>query len=360
MYPVAPSFRDWPFPHDYIPSTWRSAPSSSHAACSLTDASYSKTIAHLVPREEGNWFKYNSMGQYGHDRKDTEDSANSMHLRADVHAWLDARGWTMVPKATPQGHRYVANVLDPAQAPEFFSWYHNVELRLARQAPEYLFARFAWTVIQLVKPFVISLSPRAVVHVQTDPEKAVKWIVETLPSSQLDKLYGGGRSRSVSPLKRRKSSTRDSSQYNDGATGGASEMDKLYHRIIADQEAQVEEETVERAAQYERAKPGKRRRGSDVAEYVDRSLEEWEGRGRPRKRRSWGTDSTVSSVASLVHDASSTIASDDESHAEPEEGICPQVLSSPPLQPCKVSVQADSQDDIPADIPPERSKGEEV
>lgn len=273
MYPVVPSFRDWPFPHDHIPTFWPPLPAG-HASdsCILTNSSYSKTEAHLVPREEGDWFKYNSMGQYGLDRKDTEDSANLAVLRADVHTWLDARGWTIVPKA----NRYIAHVLDPAQAPEFFCWYHNVELRLSggRQATEYLFARFAWTVIQLVKPFVMSLSPRAVVHVQTDPEKAVKWVVETMQPGQLDELYGGGGSRSASPNKRKRkqSNTRDSSVPNDIGLSRNTEINMLYQRITEDHEARVRQ---------------KRRRDSYVSDCI---TEEWEPRGRPRKRRSWGTE----------------------------------------------------------------------
>lgn len=338
IYPIVPSFRDWPFPHDHLPAFWPSVPVSSHApeSCILTDSSYAKTEAHLVPREEGDWFKYNSMGQYGLDRKDTEDSANLANLRGDIHTWLDARGWTIAPKATPDGYRYVANVLDTVQAPEFFSWYHNVQLRLSgRQPSEYIFARFAWTIIQLVKPFVLSLSPRAVVHVQTDPEKAVTWVVETMQFDQLDQLYGGGGSRSASPNKRRKqSSTRNSSAYNDGLSFDA-EVKMIYNRITADHEARVYQQNVERATVYERIKSSaiKRRRNSDS----DDCLEEWEDRGRPRKRRSWTTDnddgaSAVSTVASLGRNSCSTVPSDPiPCHSSPikeEEGSF--FISAPP------------------------------
>lgn len=298
LYPIVPSFRDWPFPHDRVPTFWPPLPAG-HASesCILTDSSYSKTEAHLVPREEGDWFKYNSMGQYGLDRKDTEDSANLAALRADVHTWLDARGWAIVPKA----NRYIAHVLDPTQAPEFFCWYHNVELSLSggRLATEYLFARFAWTVIQLVKPFVISLSPRAVVHIQTDPDRAVTWVVENMQPAQLDGLYGGGGSRSASPNKRKRkqgSSTRDSSTHDDTGLSRAAEINMLYQRITEDHNARVRQ---------------KRRRDEDEDDY---RLEESERRGRPRERRSWGTEnpattehedsaSTVSTEASLSHDS---------------------------------------------------------
>lgn len=287
-----------------MPSFWPPLPAG-HASdsCILTDSSYSKTEAHLVPREECDWFKYNSMGQYGLDRKDTEDSANLAVLRADIQTWLDARGWTIVPKAD----QYVAHVLDPTEAPEFFCWYHNVELRLSggRLAPEYLFARFAWAVIQLVKPLVMSLSPRAVVHVQTDPDKAVRWVVETMQPAQLENLYGGGGgSRSASPNKRKRkqgsSSTGDSSVHDGAGPSRAAEINMLYQRITEDHNARVRR---------------KRRRDSGENDY---RLEEPERRGRPRKRRSWDAErnpattdhedsaSLMSTEASLGHNSFTT------------------------------------------------------
>lgn len=301
------------------------------------------------------------MGQYGLDRRDTEDPANLVSLRGDVHTWLDARGWTITPKATPEGYRYVAHVLDTVQAPEFFSWYHNVQLRFSgRQASEYIFARFAWTIIHLVKPFVISSSPRAVVHVQTDPEKAVRWVVETMQSDQLDKLYGGGGSRGASPNKRRKpSSTRSGGAHDDSLSRDA-EINMLHDRITADHEARVHEQKAERATVYERMRSAtKRRRGS--GDGPNSFLEEWEGRGRRRKRRSWTADnddgaSTISTVASL--DSRSTTQSDVDCHVFDTEhqGPCPRDVQSVQELSAQDNLVSHVDGVVTADVPPERSK----
>ncbi|POS68784.1 hypothetical protein DHEL01_v212821 [Diaporthe helianthi] len=342
VYPIVPSFRDWQFPHDDIPTFWpvfsAGHPSNS---CILTNSSYAKTAAHLIPKEEGDWFRNNSMGQYGRDRKDTEDSANLTVLRADIHTWLDSRGWTIVPKE----NRYIAHVLDPARAPEFFSWFHNVELGLSGGSPatEYLFARFAWTVIQLVKPFVMSPSPRAVVRVQADPEEEVKWMVETLQPAQLDDLYGGGGSKSASPNKRKRnqSSAGNSSIYDDVDFGCDAETNRIYQRITEEEEARerwkrrrysdintnssvyndvgfsndAEVNMIyQRITKEQEAREREERRR--YSEITDDMLEQRERRGRSRTRRSRGTnaarsdheDSTspISTEASLAHDSFTT------------------------------------------------------
>lgn len=386
LYPVVPSFRDWPFPHGQLPAFWPSVPVSGRASdsCILTDSSYSKTEAHLVPKEEGDWFKYNSMGRYGLDRQDIEDSANLASLRADVHTWLDAQGWTIAPKAAPEEYRYVANVLNTVQAPEFYTWYHNVQLRLSgRQATQYIFARFAWTMIQLVKPFIISSSPRTVIHVQTDPGKAVTWVEETMQSDQLDKLYGRGGSRSASPNKRRKSSsTRTSGACNDDLSRDA-EVNRLYNCITADHEARVYAQKVKSAAAYDQLKTvTKRRRASDNDDDLIGLLEDWEERGRPRKRRSltitneddskwknhgksntgcmWTTDhgdnsSKISTVASLGRESCSPGQSDVDP-LEDTEGLST-CLSAPRAPQVSVQNDVDSHvGEVVADVPPERSK----
>ncbi|KAG6354895.1 hypothetical protein INS49_003976 [Diaporthe citri] len=156
----------------------------------------------------------------------------------------------------------------------------------------------------------MSLSPRVVVHVQTDPEKAVNWVVENMQPAQLDDLYGGGGSRSASPNKRKRtqSSTRNNSVHNDVGLSRDTEINMLYQRITEDHEAHV---------------PQKRRR--DLGMY---NSEQWERRGRPRKRRSWGTEnpaatdhedsaSPISTDAFLGHD-SFTTASPVEQQEDPE------------------------------------------
>lgn len=173
-----------------------------------------------------------------------------------------------------------------------------------------------------MKPFVISTAPRAIVHVRADPEKAVEWVVETMHSNQLDKLYAGGGSRSASPNKRRKSSTRASSAHN----GSSHRIATIFDRVTAHHAARVQIQKAERAAIYDRVNPPaiKKRRSSDIDAEADAAndlLDDWESRGRPRKRRSWMTDDASSiSIASLGHSCS-TVQSDVDDHEVDEHDV---------------------------------------
>ncbi|KAH8748426.1 hypothetical protein F5883DRAFT_509218 [Diaporthe sp. PMI_573] len=323
MYPVVPSFRDWAFPHDEIPEYWPSIPDPEHASerCVLTDSSYSKTDGHLVPKEAGGWFTNNSMGVYGVDRRDTEDSANLIPLRVDVHTWLDNRGWTITPKPSlGQGNQYVAHVLDTKLAPEFYNSYHNIQLRLpGRSVREYVFAHFAWTLIQLVKPFVTSSISRAVVHVQKEQGKAPQWLVEELQGDQLNDLYGGGGLRSASPKKRKQSSTRE--EHNP-----QNRTDMIYERIKAEQVLiDWDRSEINRLYQQIRAEAAIKKRGSsDIEEDI---YDDWECRGRPRKRRNWHAHEDDASTVSDCTEASpcnksfSTEQSDLDWHPDMEHRI---------------------------------------
>jgi len=233
-----------------------------------------------VPKEAGGWFTNNSMGVYGADRRDTEDSANLVPLRVDVHTWLDNRGWIITPKPTPdQGNQYVAHALDTKLAPEFYNSYHNIQLRLpGRTAREYIFAHFAWTLIQLVKPFVTSSISRAVVYVQKEQGQAPQWLVEDLQGDQLNDLYGGGGLRSASPKKRKRSSTREEQS-------PQTRMDIIYERINAEQASiDWDRGEMERIYKQIRAEAAFKKRGSSDIEDI---YDDWERRGRPRKRRKW-------------------------------------------------------------------------
>lgn len=274
-------------------------------SCALTNSAYSSNDAHLIPRDEAEWFRYNMMGVYGLDRKDTEDSANMVSLRVDIHTWLDSRGWTIAPKPTGTddgSYRYIAHVFDTIQAPEFYR-YHNVELRLpGRAAREYLFARFAWTVIQLVKPFLVSDCPRNVVRVQRDPQRATKWVVEKLARSELDNLYGGGGSRSASPNKKRKQSSARNSVV-DGSLNTRAETAMIYARITAEQSANK-----------------KRRRNSIANDAYNAVFEDWERRGRSRKCRSVTLDDEAEDANGSGEEDTSTGTGDgtDDLGSEPE------------------------------------------
>ncbi|KAI4115050.1 MAG: hypothetical protein LQ345_004282 [Seirophora villosa] len=71
-----------------------------------------------------------------------------MLLRADLHRAFDNRRFTFLPKkeCTLVTHVFESESLRVI--------YHNVALNTSYNAPEYLFARFAWTILPLVKQFL--------------------------------------------------------------------------------------------------------------------------------------------------------------------------------------------------------------
>ena len=165
-----------------------------------------------------------------------------------------------------------------------------------RSVREYVFAHFAWTLIQLVKPFVTSSISRAVVHVQKEQGKAPQWLVEELQGDQLNDLYGGGGLRSASPKKRKQSSTREEH-------GPQNRTDMIYERIKAEQVLiDWDRSEINRLYEQIRAEAAiKKRGGSDIEEDI---YDDWECRGRPCKRRNWHAHEDDASTVSDCTEAS--------------------------------------------------------
>lgn len=199
-----PSFRDWQFPHDYIVDAWPSLerddpPVDDRPRCALTNHDYGLKKAYIVPREEGEWFMQNSMSRYGVDMHNVNDSSNILRLRADIHRCFDARKFSMVPKASSssRGMAYVVHVFQ-ANMGDFSSLYNNMRLQyLGHISREFIFSRFAWTILMLVKPFLLVGTPRSVVRCQIN-QGIMEWKAEDWSSPRLSSFYGGGGTRSAS------------------------------------------------------------------------------------------------------------------------------------------------------------------
>ncbi|KAK1674261.1 hypothetical protein BDP55DRAFT_613011 [Colletotrichum godetiae] len=236
-YPVVPSFRDWRFPHGQIPDTWpspKASPSTDTVRrCALTNHGFGLTNAHIVPREEAEWFMRNGMARYGMDTRDVNDSRNMMRLRADIHRCFDARVFSIIPKPEfasddPQTspNRNIAYVLHVfgSNMEEFSDMYHNMCVQyLDNTSRQYLFARFAWTILIFVKPFVLAGTTRSVIR-NNSQVAGMQWIAEDLSGSQLSSLYGGGGSRSASPKKR--------SRQGEDDVGSLADSDEWYEEIF--------------------------------------------------------------------------------------------------------------------------------
>ncbi|KAL7781692.1 hypothetical protein V8C37DRAFT_398130 [Trichoderma ceciliae] len=203
-YPIVPSFRDWKFPHDDVPTLWPPnltiSPVTSPSCC-ITNVSYAVDGAHIVPREEAAWYTSNAMAGYGGG---IDNEANILRMRKDLHNCFDNRWFAIVPKTTLNGAQYVTHIL-PKKAAEIWPTYHNVGIQLLpTESRPYLFARFAWAILLQVKAWITIGIPRNVIRVQVDKEKGTfEYKMESIAGPQLQFLYGGGGSKAATPMKRK-------------------------------------------------------------------------------------------------------------------------------------------------------------
>lgn len=139
-YPIVPSFREWSFPHEKLPSFWQfnrppasgpshassdfsHAVSSQNLTCRMSDHIEGTEASHLCPRSEVEWFKHNHMLRHN-SRSDLsvgkviDDTANAVLLRGDLHALYDAHSFVFVPKIgevyTGEATRIVTHLLVPS------------------------------------------------------------------------------------------------------------------------------------------------------------------------------------------------------------------------------------------------------
>ncbi|KAL8752070.1 MAG: hypothetical protein Q9184_005858 [Pyrenodesmia sp. 2 TL-2023] len=208
-YPVVPNFGEWVFPSGKLPGTWntmakRRSPGvastsdttrSRDQCCRMTEAVEETDISHIVPLAEEPWFTRNDMIRYGNkhasSRPGINDDANTMLLRADLHRAFDKRRFTFLPKK--QG-ALVTHVLESESLRHI---YHNVQLNTTYIAPEYFFARFAWTIFPLLKPF-LRRGQRRLLLIQGQHQWAS-------PAECSDFADPPSKSRSASPTKKNRS-----------------------------------------------------------------------------------------------------------------------------------------------------------
>ncbi|ORY69612.1 uncharacterized protein BCR38DRAFT_480790 [Pseudomassariella vexata] len=175
----------------------------------LTNYGCGLTNAHIVPEEEGEWFTQNSMSRYGVDMRD--------------------------PKFVPVGSDASSSTTNPAYVPrvfgtnmgEFSGLYHNTHFQcLDNTNREFISSRLAWTVLMLMKPFVLMDIQRSIIRCQSNQGAGVEWKVEDLSGPTLSSLYGGGGLRSVSPKKRSRQHVEDCSNVADS--------DEWYDKVFDD------------------------------------------------------------------------------------------------------------------------------
>jgi hypothetical protein len=154
------------------------------------------------------------MSIYGEDFGGINGAVNLLPLRPDIHKCFNNRWLAIVPKVartevsaptTSSSPQYVTHILSTGAA-EYWPTYHNILVQyLKTDCRPYLFARFAWTVLLHVKPFINSGDSRHIIrlHVSSDAEGTrMERKSEFLSGVELKNSYGGGGSKNATPKKR--------------------------------------------------------------------------------------------------------------------------------------------------------------
>ena len=220
-YPIVPTFREWRFPHDQLPDSWKQITSvdpcpldsdrtyaksslsltlqMQDVSCRITGCKEGTQVAHLCPQKENDWWNKNLMSRYNMGEGHTlEDSSNALLLRADLHIAFDIPKCVFVPKlfSDLEHPQLVTHLLEASTELEHL--YHNRRLQSTRSSIEMFFTRFAWTIFPLLAGFLNCQQRRRLltnetVEGSTDDDGFVSW----------EKCVQFSKKRSQSPKKRK-------------------------------------------------------------------------------------------------------------------------------------------------------------
>ncbi|KAL6717731.1 hypothetical protein ACLMJK_003816 [Lecanora helva] len=232
QYPVYPSFNEWSFPHATLPKEWprpSTPPSQALSSMDLAPPSVSGLTAHvlrrdnccivtssrdcierahLCPRNEDNWFKRNSMGQYNIKRSLgkllLDDVSNAIALRSDLHTIFDQRKFLISRKKS----QWAVHFLETTN--ELGGLYHNSSLQIAGSiSPFFLFVRFAWAIFPFLREFLDAGVPRRLrLRVKDNPDLLLEE-TKVVGFEELGKMVNEPKSRTSSPSKRQRPSNDD-------------------------------------------------------------------------------------------------------------------------------------------------------
>ncbi|KAI0873247.1 hypothetical protein GGS24DRAFT_464181 [Hypoxylon argillaceum] len=207
-YPVVPSFRDWQFPHDNVPEPWLNATRQEQGRqdrCAVSGRHYSLNRSHVIPSAELDWYYREGMGANTISMSINGED-NIIALRSDIYFVFDSRTFVFAPKNNifvvnvfRNNKTNIHNLAAGVAAEDFAEDFHNLPvIGLAHVPPEFLFARFAWACMILIKPFLVDTAMTRRVVVRSGDGRDI----QDLGGRELDNRYGGGGTRSSSPMKR--------------------------------------------------------------------------------------------------------------------------------------------------------------
>lgn len=139
-------------------------------SCRISSRLESCNVAHIVPRNELPWFEMNGMMKYAVKKRGNHihDVSNVLILRQDLHFAFNQQKFAIVPKSTGHGQdspKWMVHLLDNSY--ELSLLYHNVEFQPTTVSPEFLFARFAWSLFPLLAGFLCSPHQRKLLIVRS-------------------------------------------------------------------------------------------------------------------------------------------------------------------------------------------------
>ncbi|KAG9666669.1 hypothetical protein KCU67_g500, partial [Aureobasidium melanogenum] len=99
----------------------------------------------------------------------TRDIANCLLLCSNLHKTFDDRIWVFFPKGP---NTLVAHFLQAA--PDQAALYHNVAAHPVQCGPHFLYARFAWAIMSLLRAYLSKSTPRKVKVVEFEHLRTAK------------------------------------------------------------------------------------------------------------------------------------------------------------------------------------------
>ena len=230
-YPVCLTFANWSFPHENMPANWPNPPPSSSPSadpnnprppasglvnyvqtrdkgCLITSSIEHIDTAHIVPREEVDWFKQNSMNDFNNNKTlqknyVVDDIANAFALRPDLHSAFDQRKFMVAYKKSGWTIHFLRDTV------QLGSLYHNTAIDFHEDVSAcLLLARFAWSIFPMLEDYLTKGYSRRVRIIVKDGETSHEE-TKLLDSDQLQQIFNPQKSRQGSPVKRARSGSVD-------------------------------------------------------------------------------------------------------------------------------------------------------
>jgi HNH endonuclease len=207
-YAVVPSFNSWTFPSQ-LPEAWNlplNINVTRSERCLITGRSTTEK-AQCIPAAEEAWFNGNAMGHYeGGSLGNINSISNHFYLHCALHRLFDNRVWTFVPRHG----EFAVTALSPrlnepsGEFSEFVYTFHGKGVMFDFPAPpQFVFARFAWSVLLFAKSFVISGTKVPKLLKTYDPVTETS-ITKTWRAAEADMKFGGGGSQQSTSRKAKK------------------------------------------------------------------------------------------------------------------------------------------------------------